>query len=48
MTEYALGRTILFSDRSEIDNIAMKFRKQGDRLGDLISLITTSKIFHAK
>ena len=36
MTTYALGRALSFSDNADIDNLAVQFRKQGDRLGDLV------------
>ena len=48
MTAYALGRPLTFSDRAGIDSLTVKFRKSGDRLGDLIQAITQSKIFNAK
>jgi mono/diheme cytochrome c family protein len=48
MTAYALGRPLSFSDRARIDSLAVQFRKRGDRLGDLVHLITRSDIFHAK
>ena len=48
MTSYALGRPLSFSDRADIDKITVKLRRSGDRLGDLVYLIVTSKIFQAK
>lgn len=48
LTSYALGRSLSFSDRAEIDKLTVGFRKKGDRLGDLIHLITHSRIFHSK
>lgn len=48
MTAYALGRPLSFSDRADIDGMTSQFRKRGDRLGDLIDLIISSEIFHAK
>ena len=48
MTAYGLGRSLSFSDNADIDNLAVKFRKQGDRLGDLVHLITQSTIFNSK
>lgn len=48
MTAYALGRPLSFSDRSEIDGLAVQFRKKGDRLGDLIHLIINSSMFNSK
>jgi hypothetical protein len=48
MTAYALGRPLSFSDRADIDSLTVQFRRSGDRLGDLIHLITNSTIFNAK
>ena len=48
MTTYALGRSLSFSDNADIDNLAVQFRKQGDRLGDLVHLITKSNIFNSQ
>ena len=48
MTAYALGRPLSFADRAEIDNLTSQFRKQEDRLADLVHLITRSKIFNSK
>ena len=48
MTTYALGRALSFSDNADIDNLAVQFRKQGDRLGDLVRLIIKSNIFNSK
>ncbi len=48
MTAYALGRPLFFSDHADIDNITVQFRKGGDRLGDLVNLIVSSELFHAK
>ena len=48
MLTYALGRPLTFSDRSEIDGLSVKLRKNGDRLGTLVNLIVTSKIFQSK
>ena len=48
MTTYAIGRSLSFSDNADIDKIVVQFRKQGDRLGDLIHLIAQSKIFNSK
>ena len=47
MTAYALGRPLSFSDRGDIDELTVQFRKSGDRLGDLVSLIINSKLFRA-
>ena len=48
MTTYAIGRSLSFSDNADIDKIVVQFRKQGDRLGDLIHLIAQSDIFNSK
>ena len=48
MTAYALGRPLSFSDHADIDSMTMQFRKRGDRLGDLVNLIVSSELFHAK
>ncbi|MFP6604615.1 MAG: DUF1585 domain-containing protein, partial [Pirellulaceae bacterium] len=48
MTTYALGRSLSFSDNADIDNLAVQFRKQGDRLGDLVHLVTKSTIFNSR
>lgn len=47
MTAYALGRPIGFGDRADIDQLTIVFRKNGDRLGDLVHSITQSKIFRS-
>ncbi len=48
ITTYALGRPLSFSDHAEVEDLAVKFRKKGDRLGDLIYLVTQSGIFNSK
>ena len=48
MTAYALGRPLSFGDRADIDELTTQFRKQGDRLGDLIHLIVNSDIYNSK
>ncbi len=48
MISYALGRPLSFSDVSDVDQLTSQFRKKGDRLGDLVSLIIHSKIFQSK
>jgi hypothetical protein len=48
MTSYALGRPLSFADRSDIDSITLQFRKQDDRLRDLIHLIVSSNIFRSR
>jgi hypothetical protein len=48
MTAYALGRPLSFGDHVDIDSLTADFRKQGDRLGDLIHLIINSDILNSK
>ena len=48
LTTFALGRPMSFGDREEIEAITEKFRRQGDHLGDLISIITCSSLFRNK
>lgn len=48
ISAYALGRPLTFSDHAEIDNLTAQFRKQDDRLADLIHLIVNSDLFHSK
>jgi hypothetical protein len=48
MSAYALGRPLTFADHADIDSLTAQFRKQGDRLADLIHLIVSSNLFHSK
>jgi hypothetical protein len=48
MTAYALGRPLSFGDHADIDDLTAQFRKTDDRLGDLVHLIISSKIFNSK
>ena len=48
ITAYALGRPLSFADRADIDSLTAQFRRQGDRLSDLIHLIVSSHIFNSK
>jgi len=48
MTTYALGRPLTFTDHAGVEDLTLMFRKEGDRLADLIYLITKSTIFHSK
>jgi hypothetical protein len=48
LTTYALGRPLTFGDRASLDELTTKFRKQDDRLGDLIALVVTSELFKTK
>jgi len=48
LTAYALGRPLSFADRADIDSLTAQFRRQEDRLGDLVRLIVSSNIFNSK
>lgn len=48
LASFALGRPLSFGDRTDIDRMTEKLRKNGDHLGDLITLITTSDLFRSK
>ena len=48
ITAYALGRPLSFGDHADIDDLTAQFRKADDRLGDLIHLIISSRIFNSK
>ena len=48
LTAYALGRPLSFGDHAEIENLTARFRRRGDRLGDLIHLIVDSDLFRSK
>ncbi len=48
LTAYALGRPLTFADRADVDSLTARFRKQDDKLGDLISLIISSDLFNSK
>ena len=48
VTTYAIGRPLSFSDHFEVEDLAVKFRKKGDRLRDLLYLVTQSGIFNSK
>lgn len=48
MSAYALGRPLTFADHADIDAMTSRFRKQGDRLADLIHVVVTSNLFHSK
>jgi len=45
---YALGRPMTSADRAQVDRITLDFRKQDDRLGDLIQLIVSSNLFKSR
>ncbi|MCR9200170.1 MAG: DUF1592 domain-containing protein [Planctomycetaceae bacterium] len=46
LAAYALGRSLTFGDRVELENIAGELRRQGDGLRDLIHLVIQSPLFH--
>ncbi len=48
LTAYALGRPLSFGDSADIDSLTTQFRRQDDRLEDLIHLIVNSNIFNSK
>lgn len=48
MTAYALGRPLAFGDHAEVENLTAQFRRQGDRLGNLVHLIVGSNLFTSK
>ena len=48
LTAYSLGRPLAFGDRAEIDHMTAAFRRRGDGLRDLITLIVASNLFHSK
>jgi hypothetical protein len=45
---FALGRPLVFGDRSAIDEITAKTRKEGDGLATLIKSIAASALFQSK
>ncbi|MBS0264127.1 MAG: DUF1592 domain-containing protein [Planctomycetes bacterium] len=47
MLSYALGRPLTFGDQADVDQLTAQFRKQGDRLADLIHLVVHSNLFHS-
>lgn len=48
MSAYALGRPLTFGDHADIDGLTVRFRKQGDRLADLVRLVVNSDLFQSK
>ncbi|OWK45565.1 hypothetical protein FRUB_01896 [Fimbriiglobus ruber] len=48
MAAYALGRPLTFADHADLDGLTVRFRKQDDRLADLIHVVVNSKLFHSK
>ncbi len=45
LTTYALGRSLEFTDREQIERLTKEFKKDDYRLDDLIDSIVTSKLF---
>ena len=45
LAAYALGRSLTFSDHTELEEITRRFRERGDRLGDLVDIMVSSKLF---
>ena len=48
LTAYALGRSLSFADRADIDSLTTQFRRRDDGLGNLIHLIINSNLFNSK
>ena len=48
LTTFALGRPLSFADRSSVDQITGDFRKKGDGLATLVTLIVASELFQSK
>ncbi|PHR88349.1 MAG: hypothetical protein COA78_36545 [Blastopirellula sp.] len=48
LTTFALGRPLTFADHASIDRLTAEFRKEGDGLSTLVTLIVTSDIFQSK
>lgn len=48
MSAYALGRPLTFADHVDIECLTERFRKEGDRLADLIHLVVNSNLFNSK
>ena len=45
LAAYALGRSLTFGDRSQVDRVTADLRKKGDGLADLVFLIVKSDLF---
>lgn len=48
LSAYALGRPLTFADHADVDSLTAQFRKNGDRLADLIHLVVSSSLFQSK
>jgi hypothetical protein len=48
ISAYALGRPLTFADHADVDELTAQFRKQGDRLADLVHLVVSSNLFNSK
>ena len=45
---YALGRTLSFTDRGDIDDIVTSVAKKSYGFRDLVKLVVASEAFHTK
>jgi hypothetical protein len=45
---YALGRPLTFADHADVDALTARFRKQEDRVADLVHLVVNSRLFQSK
>ncbi|MFN5275270.1 MAG: DUF1585 domain-containing protein [Planctomycetota bacterium] len=45
---FALGRSLKFSDRADLDEVTEKVRRREDGLRTLISAIVASELFQTK
>ncbi|MFO1063815.1 MAG: DUF1592 domain-containing protein [Pirellulales bacterium] len=48
LSTFALGRTMKFADRADLDEIAGKVRRDGDGLKSMVSAVATSELFRTK
>ena len=48
LATYAMGRPLTFGDRSEVDQIAILLRKNGDGLATLIEQLVLSDLFQTR
>jgi hypothetical protein len=48
VTNYALGRPLLFADHADLDTITAQVRKRGDGLSTLLIMVATSDLFRSK
>jgi hypothetical protein len=45
---YALGRTLKFTDRADVERISARVRERGDGLRTLLLEVATSELFRGK